>query len=40
MRSFSEKELIKDNSHGPHVTFCGIGTAVEDFGAHVHGTAD
>lgn len=40
MRSFTEKELIKDDSHGPYVTFGRISASVEDFRTHIHRTAD
>lgn len=37
---FSVEHLVEDNAHGPDVAFGGVGASVEDFGAHVHGTAD
>lgn len=40
MRGFTIKHLVKDDSHGPDVTFGGIGATVEDLGAHVHRTTD
>jgi hypothetical protein len=39
VRSLTEKHLIKDDSHRPHIALGWVGTSVEDFRTHVHGTA-
>jgi hypothetical protein len=40
MRSFSVEHLVENNTHGPDVTFGGIGAAIEDLGTHVHGATN
>lgn len=39
MRGLAVEHLVEDDSHGPDVTLGRVGAAVEDFWAHVHGTA-
>jgi hypothetical protein len=39
MRRLAVEHLIEDDSHGPDITFSGVGASVEYFRTHVHRTS-